>query len=291
MDPRYLLVIALFAAVFFGYRYGLKALRDRATPQKIINEARLNPTELNRYARHIALREIGGPGQTKLHDAKVLVIGAGGLGSGALPYLAAAGVGLIGIVDDDLVENSNLQRQVIHDDAAIGTPKVKSALEALRRQNPYVTVHPYQRRLDAANAEGLIESYDLVLDGTDNFETRYLVNRVAAKLGKPLIAAALTQWEGQVSLYDPAQGTPCYQCVFPEAPAPELVPTCSEAGVLSTLPGVIGAIMASEAVKHLTGAGETLRGRMLLWDALTAESRTVNIKKRADCPVCGAAQG
>ena len=291
MDPRYLLVIALFAAVFFGYRYGLKALRDRATPQKIINEARLNPTELNRYARHIALREIGGPGQTKLHDAKVLVIGAGGLGSGALPYLAAAGVGLIGIVDDDLVENSNLQRQVIHDDAAIGTPKVKSALEALRRQNPYVTVHPYQRRLDAANAEGLIESYDLVLDGTDNFETRYLVNRVAAKLGKPLIAAALTQWEGQVSLYDPAQGTPCYQCVFPEAPAPELVPTCSEAGVLSTLPGVIGAIMASEAVKHLTGAGETLRGRMLLWDALTAESRTVKIKKRADCPVCGAAQG
>ena len=277
-----------FVAIAIAYGFGIRALKRRARgPVKII-EAPLNPTELDRYARHIALREIGGAGQVKLSEAKVLVIGAGGLGSGALPYLAAAGIGTIGIVDDDLVENTNLQRQVIHDDEMVGEPKVKSAMMALKRQNPYVNVHPYQRRLDASNAATLFESYDLVLDGSDNFETRYLVNRTAVALKKPLIAAALTQWEGQISLYDPAHGTPCYQCIFPEAPARDLVPTCAEAGVLSTLPGVIGALMASEAVKHIAGAGQTLAGRLLMWDALDAESRVIKITKRPDCPVCGA---
>jgi molybdopterin/thiamine biosynthesis adenylyltransferase len=276
-------IIALISA----YVFGLKALKKRVSPLKVIDEAPLNQTELNRYARHIALREIGGEGQVKLQNARVLVIGAGGLGSAALPYLAAAGVGTIGVVDGDTVENTNLQRQIIHDDERIGMAKVKSVYLALKRQNPYVTVHPYERRLDAANAEALIEMYDLVLDGTDNFETRYLVNRVCAKLGKPLIAAALTQWEGQISLYDPAHGTPCYQCIFPEAPAPDLVPTCAEAGVMSALPGVIGTMMASEAIKHITGAGETLRDRMLLWDGLNAEARVVKVHRRADCPACG----
>ena len=283
--------IAVFAgllAVIAAYVFGLKALKRRTTPLKVITEAPLNATELNRYARHIALREIGGAGQVKLQDARILVIGAGGLGSAALPYLAAAGIGTIGVIDGDKVENTNLQRQIIHDDARIGQAKVKSAYFALKRQNPYVTIHPYERRLEAGNAEGLIEAYDLVLDGTDNFETRYLVNRVCAKLGKPLIAAALTQWEGQTSLYDSARGTPCYQCIFPEAPSRELVPTCAEAGVMSALPGVVGTMMASEAIKHITGAGETLRGRMLLWDGLNAEARVVKIHRRADCPVCGA---
>ncbi|MEO8531689.1 MAG: molybdopterin-synthase adenylyltransferase MoeB [Deltaproteobacteria bacterium] len=277
-----------FIAVALAYVIVLRALKRRAYRPVQIKEAQLNPTELDRYARHITLREIGGAGQVKLSGAKVLVIGAGGLGSGALPYLAAAGIGTIGIIDDDLVENTNLQRQVIHDDAMVGEPKVKSAMRSLKRQNPYVNVHPYQRRLDASNAEALFESYDLVLDGTDNFETRYLVNRVATNLKKPLIAAALTQWEGQISLYDPAHGTPCYQCIFPEAPARELVPSCAEAGVLSSLPGVIGALMASEAIKHITGAGQTLAGRLLMWDALDAESRVIKIRKRDDCPVCGA---
>jgi len=276
-----------FIAIVVAYGFGLRALKRRARGPIEITDAPLNPTELDRYARHITLREIGGTGQVRLHDARVLVIGAGGLGSGALPYLAAAGIGTIGIVDDDLVENTNLQRQVIHDDAMVGEPKVKSAMAAMKRQNPYVNVRPYQRRLDRSNAAALFESYDLVLDGSDNFETRYLVNRTAVALKKPLIAAALTQWEGQISLYNPAHGTPCYQCIFPHAPARELVPTCAEAGVLSTLPGVLGALMASEAVKHITGAGQTLAGRLLMWDALDAESRVIKIARRADCPICG----
>jgi molybdopterin/thiamine biosynthesis adenylyltransferase len=287
MTPAGIAVLVGVVALIAAYVFGLKALKRRTTPLKVIDEAPLNQTELNRYARHIALREIGGEGQVKLQGAKVLVIGAGGLGSAVLPYLAAAGVGTIGVVDGDTIENTNLQRQIIHDDDRIGMAKVKSVYLAVKRQNPYVTVHPYERRLDAGNAEALIESYDLVLDGTDNFETRYLVNQVCAKLGKPLIAAALTQWEGQISLYDPAHGTPCYQCIFPEAPAADLVPTCAEAGVMSALPGVVGTMMASEAIKHITGAGETLRGRMLLWDGLNAEARVVKIHRRPDCPVCG----
>jgi len=243
-------------------------------------------TELNRYARHIVLREIGGAGQKALKDASVLVVGAGGLGAPALQYLAAAGVGTIGVIDDDDVDNSNLQRQVIHTDTRIGMPKVHSAAKAMQDQNPFITVKPYNRRLTDDIATDLIADYDLVLDGCDNFDTRYLVNKVCVATDTPLIAAALTQWEGQISLYHPKAGTPCYQCIFPTAPAPELVPSCAEGGVLGPLPGVIGAMMAVEAVKAITGAGEGLRGRMMIYDALYAETRSITMKSRADCPIC-----
>lgn len=244
-------------------------------------------TELNRYARHIVLRELGGPGQKKLKNAKVLVIGAGGLGAPALQYLAAAGVGTIGVIDDDVVENANLQRQVIHRDQDIGMAKVFSAEQAMKAQNPFVTVRPYHRRLNAENAEVLFADYDLILDGTDNFETRYLINRTAVALGKPLISGALSQWEGQLSLFHPSAGGPCYQCIFPEAPAEGLAPSCSEAGVVGPLPGVIGSMMALEAIKQITGAGEGLRGALLIYDGLYGETRRIQLKSTPECPVCG----
>ncbi|WP_068306545.1 HesA/MoeB/ThiF family protein [Pararhodobacter sp. CCB-MM2] len=290
-DVRPWLVLALLALAVFGYRAMLKALRKRAA----IREAETMPetkkplfseAELNRYARHMMLREVGGPGQRRLKEAKVLVIGAGGLGAPALLYLAAAGVGTIGVVDDDSVESSNLQRQIIHSDLTVGMPKVFSAQEQMEALNPFITVKPYHRRLDETAAEALFAEYDLILDGTDNFDTRYMANRVAARLGKALVAAAITQWEGQISVYDPARGGPCYECVFPERPAPGLVPSCAEAGVIAPLPGVLGAMMAMEAVKLITGAGESLRGAMLIYDGLYAETRRIGLKPRADCPVC-----
>lgn len=287
------LLIGGIGLLVFTYRKGLQWLRTRAEGQAEAQAeapaktGTFSDTELNRYARHIVLREIGGPGQKKLKEAKVLVIGAGGLGSPALLYLAAAGVGTIGVVDDDEVDNSNLQRQVIHQDAGIGMPKVHSAAAAMRAQNPFVEVRPYNRRLIANEAETLIADYDLVLDGTDNFDTRYLVNAACVALGKPLISGALTQWEGQVSVFDPAQDAPCYQCIFPEAPAPGLSPSCAEAGVIGPLPGVIGSIMAMEAVKIIANAGAVLRGEMLIYDGLYGETRKIGLKRRADCPCCG----
>ncbi|HBZ45165.1 MAG TPA: molybdopterin biosynthesis protein [Maritimibacter sp.] len=270
------------------YREGLKRLRARVVakdPEEQVGS--FTDTELDRYARHIVLREIGGPGQKALKDAKVLVIGAGGLGSPALLYLAAAGVGTIGVIDDDVVDNSNLQRQVIHRDQDIDTPKVFSAEAAMKAQNPYVEVRPYNRRLAEDIAAELFADYDLILEGSDNFETRYLVNRIAAAQGVPVIGAALTQWEGQISLWDPARGGPCYQCVFPEAPAAGLAPSCAEAGVVGPLPGVMGSMMAVEAVKHLSDAGEGLRGRLFIYDALYGDTRMIKVKPRPDCPVCG----
>ena len=289
-DARLWALIIAFGVIIWAYRKGLAALRRRAAPvaAETAKPETFSATELDRYARHIVLREIGGPGQKALRNAKVLVIGAGGLGAPALQYLAAAGVGTIGVIDDDLVENANLQRQVIHLDRAIGTPKVHSAAEMMTAQNPFVTVRPYHRRLTKDIAAELFAEYDLILDGTDNFDTRYLVNETACALGKPLIAAALTQWEGQISLYDPATGGPCYACVFPQAPDRSLVPNCAEAGVLGPLPGVIGAMMAAEAVKQITGAGQGLQGRLLIYDALYADTRIIKINKRADCAVCGA---
>ncbi|NCO84997.1 MAG: HesA/MoeB/ThiF family protein [Rhodobacterales bacterium] len=288
-EPAFWLLIAGFGGLVWGYRRGLARLRARVSPpQAAQGLAPPSETEVARNARHIMLREIGGPGQRALKQARVLVVGAGGLGAPALQYLAAAGVGTIGVIDDDLVDGSNLQRQVIHTDAMIGLPKVQSAAMAMRAQNPFVTVRPYQRRLTAEIAADLFAEYDLILDGSDNFDTRYLVNATAVARGVPLIAAALTQWEGQISVYDPARGTPCYACVFPEAPDRALVPSCAEAGVLGPLPGVIGAMMAVEAVKLIVDAGEGLRGRLFLYDALYGETRTVAIRKRAECAVCGA---
>jgi len=274
-----------------GYFAGIRRLRARAAPEATgpapSRDAPFREVELNRYARHIVLREIGGAGQKKLKAARVLVVGAGGLGSPALLYLAAAGVGTLGVIDDDAVDGSNLQRQVIHTDARIGMPKVFSAQAALEALNPFITVRPYHRRLEAEVAEALFADYDLILDGTDNFDTRYLVNRAAVAAGKPLIAAAITQWEGQISLYDPASGAPCYECVFPDRPAPGLAPACAEAGVIAPLPGVLGTMMAVEAMKEITGAGRGLRGRLVIHDALDAETRSIRIKRRTDCACCG----
>lgn len=290
-DVRLWALIAAFAAIVIVYRRFLEALRRKAGPGVSFAHEPVaggfSETELDRYARHIMLREVGGPGQKAMRDAQVLVIGAGGLGAPALQYLAAAGVGTIGVIDDDVVENANLQRQVIHTDARIGMPKVQSAFEAMRAQNPFVTVKPYQRRLDGENAAGVFADYDLILDGSDNFATRYLVNRVAVAQGKPLIAAALTQWEGQIGVYDPARGGPCFACVFPDAPDPALVPSCAQAGVIGPLPGVVGAMMAVEAIKLITGAGDPLRGRLMIYDALYAQTRTIAVKRRDDCAVCG----
>lgn len=281
------LMLAGVAGLVLGYRGVLGRLRARAMPVAPAAESGpFREAELRRYARHIVLREVGGPGQVKLKRARVLVIGAGGLGSPALMYLAGAGVGVIGVVDDDTVDGSNLQRQVIHGDSDIGRSKAHSAVDRMRAINPFVEPRAYARRLVAEEAEALIGDYDLVLDGTDNFETRYLVNRACVSLGKPLISGALTQWEGQVSVFDPASGAPCYQCVFPEAPAAGLAPSCAEAGVIGPLPGVVGSMMAVEAVKVLTGAGAPLRGEMMIYDALWGETRKIRVKPRADCPVC-----
>ncbi|MCL4109774.1 UNVERIFIED_CONTAM: hypothetical protein GTU68_018501 [Idotea baltica] len=278
-------------ALILTYRQGLRALRARShsgsKKPEPIPLGKFSEVELERYARHIVLREVGGTGQKALKNARVLVIGAGGLGSPALLYLAASGVGQVGVIDDDLVENTNLQRQVIHRDDSIGMPKVFSAQAAMKAQNPFVDVRPYHRRLSEDMAVNLFSEYDVILDGTDNFETRYLANRVAAKLGKPLIAGALSQWEGQLSLYHPAQGGPCYQCIFPDAPAAGLAPSCAEAGVIGPLPGVLGAMMAVETIKVLTKTGETLQGQMLFYDALYGSNRTIKLRKRPDCPVCG----
>ncbi len=282
-------LFGFLAALALGYREGLRAVQRRKgvkPPAATPVGSTFREAELHRYARHIMLREIGGPGQKQLKAAKVLVVGAGGLGSPVLLYLAGSGVGTIGVIDHDMVEGSNLQRQVIHADARIGMPKVFSAEVAMRGLNPFIEVRPYHRRMDEASA-ALVREYDLVLDGTDDFDTRDLVNRACVAAGVPLISGAITQWEGQVSLFDPARGGPCYACVFPVKPAAGLAPSCAEAGVAAPLPGIIGAIMAMEAVKWITGAGETLAGRLMIHDALYAETRMIGVKRRADCAVCG----
>lgn len=288
-DARVWVVLGGVFVLILGYRRLLKTLKiPGAVADASAEAATFRSAELDRYARHIMLREIGGPGQKKLKNARVLVIGAGGLGSPALLYLAAAGVGTLGVIDDDVVDTSNLQRQIIHTDQRIDMPKVQSAALAVKALNPFITVYPYNRRLIENMAADLIGDYDLVLDGSDNFDTRDLVNRVCVVTGKPLISGAITQWEGQLSLFDPAHGTPCYACVFPNRPAPGLVPSCAEAGVAAPLPGVIGAMMAMEAVKHITGAGQTLKGRLMIHDALFFETRVIGIQRRTDCRVCGA---
>ncbi len=284
------LIFGAAAAAAGLYAAWIRRLRNRARPaaSDAVSPAHdATSTELERNARHIVLREIGGPGQKRLKEARVLVIGAGGLGAPALQYLAAAGVGTIGVIDHDVVDNSNLQRQVIHTDARVGMPKVFSAREAMLAQNPHVVVRPYHRRLTGDIASELFDDYDVILDGTDDVATRYLVNEVAVALGKPLVSAAISQWEGQISIFDPARDAPCYTCVFPEPAASGLAPSCAEGGVLGPLPGVLGAMMAVETVKLIARAGEPLRGRLMIYDALYAEVRTIGVKRRSDCRVCG----
>lgn len=286
-------LIGVFGGGAFAYRGGLRRLRARARPMEVEPDPAAAPPgglgeeETLRYARHIVLREIGGAGQRALREARVLVVGAGGLGSPALLYLAGAGVGTIGVIDHDRVEAGNLQRQVIHRDADIGDPKVASAQRAVAALNPHVTLRPYARRIDAAIAGELVAEYDLVLDGTDDWETRALVNRVCAERGVPLVWGAIAQWDGQVTVFDPARGAPCHACLFPREPEPGTAPSCAEGGVAGPLPGIVGAAMAMEAVKEITGAGEPLRGRLLLWDALRAEARTIAVARDPSCQVCG----
>lgn len=288
------LILGGVVVLVLAYREGLRWLRARA---EAAEGARLADTpkpagtfsgeELERYARHITLREVGGPGQKRLKQAKVLVVGAGGLGSPLLMYLAAAGVGRIGVIDHDAVDLSNLQRQIIHTDQLQGMPKVFSARERMLALNPHVDVRPYHRELTADIAEDLFADYDLIVDGTDAWPIRDLINRTAAATGKPVVSGAISAWEGQVTIYDPAHGAPCMACIFPEAPAPGMAATCSETGVIGALPGVIGAMMAGEVVKLITGAGEPLRGRMLIYDALYAETRLITLKRAENCPICG----
>ena len=251
----------------------------------------LNDDELERYARHLVLREIGGPGQARLKRASVLVVGAGGLGAPVLMYLAAAGVGRIRVVDDDSVSLTNLQRQVIHSQDRLGMAKVDSARFALAGINPYVIVTAIEERLTAANAGQLVAGQDLVIDATDNLPARHLLNAACVAARVPLLSGAISQWEGQVTLYDPARNAPCLACLFPVIPAEGLAPDCASAGVMGALPGIIGSMMAAEAIKLITGAGRSLRGRLLMQDVLWGESREIAVHRRKDCPVCSAVKG
>ena len=246
----------------------------------------LTPADRERYSRHLVLREIGVAGQEKLKAARVLVIGAGGLGSPSALYLAASGVGTIGVVDFDSVDVSNLQRQVIFDSASVGTPKAKAACTRLLSLNPHIDLVAHQLELRADNVLQLFGRYDIVLDGTDRFGTRYLSNDACVILRKPLVSAAIHRFEGQAMTYVPDRG-PCYRCLFPAPPGEGLVPNCAEAGVLGVLPGVMGTIQATEAIKLIVGAGEPLIGRLLTYDALAMRFEEFRFKRRADCAVCG----
>jgi adenylyltransferase/sulfurtransferase len=263
--------------------------RLRATLYKVRMDLDFSEDEIQRYARHILLREVGGTGQAKLRAAKVLIVGAGGLGAPLALYLAAAGVGTIGLVDGDRVELSNLQRQVAHGVADIGAAKVASAAESMRRINPLVQVNQHDFRLDAENVASLIADYDIICDGTDNFETRFLLADACVAGGRTLISAAVLRFEGQLSTFKPhadANG-PCYRCLYPEPPPKGLVPSCSEAGVLGAVTGVMGTLQATEVLKEIMGIGASLSGWLLIWDALAAEFRKVRLRKDPACPVCG----
>jgi sulfur-carrier protein adenylyltransferase/sulfurtransferase len=247
----------------------------------------LTEDQVRRYARHVILPGIGGDGQRKLMESSVLVIGAGGLGSPAAMYLAAAGVGTLGLVDFDHVELSNLQRQLLHDTADVGRPKVESARDRLTELNPNVDVVAHRALLSSENAFDVLGGYDVVVDGTDNFPVRYLVNDATQMLGKPLVYGSIYQWEGQATVFLPGRETPCYRCLFPEPPPPGTVPSCAEGGVFGVLPGIIGSIQAVEAIKLLLGVGETLAGTLVLYDALRSEFTSVKLRWDPDCPVCG----
>ncbi|WP_128905885.1 SAMP-activating enzyme E1 [Halorubrum amylolyticum] len=247
----------------------------------------LDPTQLDRYSRHIIMDDVGPEGQKALLDAEVLVLGAGGLGAPIIQYLAAAGVGTLGIADDDEVELSNLQRQVIHGNDDVGRKKVDSAADFVEQLNPDIDVRKHEIRVRPDNIEGLIDGYDFVVDGTDNFATRYLVNDACTLAGIPFSHGSIFKFEGQVTTFAGDDDSPCYRCLFPEAPPAGMVPNCATAGVLGVLPGTVGCLQATETVKHIIGEGETLDGSMLFFDALDMEFDEVEIPKRDDCPVCG----
>ena len=260
--------------------------RDPSTRERTGPLPELDRDEILRYSRHLLMPEVGMEGQRKLKAGRVLLVGAGGLGSPAGMYLAAAGVGTIGIVDFDVVDHTNLQRQLLHGTRDVGRPKLESARDRLRDVNPHVEVVPHEVRLTSENALEVLEPYDIVVDGTDNFPTRYLVNDACALLGKPNVYGSIFRFEGQVSVFDAEKG-PCYRCLFREPPPPGLVPSCAEGGVLGVLPGIIGSMQALETIKLILGKGDTLLGRLLLFDALKLTWRELKLRKNPDCPVCG----
>ncbi len=252
----------------------------------VMAEATLSPAEVLRYSRHLIMPEVGMAGQLKLKAGKVLAVGAGGLGSPLALYLAAAGVGKIGIVDFDVVDLTNLQRQILHSTESVGRPKLESAKARLEALNPEISIELYETRLTSENALDILKDYDVVADGTDNFPTRYLVNDACVLLGKPNVYGSIFRFEGQASVFG-LPGGPCYRCLYPEPPPPGLVPSCAEGGVLGILPGTIGVIQATETVKLLLGIGEPLSGRLLLFDALGMSFKTLKVRKDPNCPICG----
>jgi molybdopterin/thiamine biosynthesis adenylyltransferase/rhodanese-related sulfurtransferase len=262
---------------------GITLWKDRGyeveVPQTLTAEQR------DRYSRHVLVPEVGLEGQLKLLDAKVLCLGAGGLGSPVALYLAAAGVGTLGIVDDDVVDLSNLQRQVIHTTDGIGTPKVDSAERAIKDLNPDVNVVKYQTRLDASNIMEIIDGYDVIVDGVDNFPTRYLLNDASVRLKIPVVSAAILGFEGQLSVFSPYEG-PCYRCLFRQPPPAELAPSCGANGVLGVLPGTMGLLQATEVIKLIVGAGDPLIGRLLMYDALAATTTELKVRRDPECPIC-----
>lgn len=250
-------------------------------------DLRLDATQLDRYSRHVIMDEVGPAGQARLLDGRVLVVGAGGLGSPVIQYLAAAGVGTLGIVDDDDVERSNLQRQVVHGDEDVGRPKVDSAADFVARLNPDVDVETHETRLTRETVESLLAGYDVVVDASDNFATRYLLNDHCTLSSIPMSHGAIYRFEGQVTTFGNDGNGPCYRCIFPEAPEPGTVPDCETTGVLGVLPGTVGCIQATETVKLLLEDGDCLTGRLLLYDAMAMTFETVEIKRNPNCPVCG----
>ncbi len=246
----------------------------------------LGPAEIRRYGRHLTLPEFGTYGQQRLKASRVLLVGAGGLGSPLGLYLAAAGAGTLGLIDFDRVDESNLQRQVLYGQSDVGRPKVEAAIERLREVNPLITLEAHATRLDAANAMSLIADYDVVVDGSDNFSTRYLVNDACVLAGKPNVWGAISRFEGQVAVFWGRRG-PCYRCLFPQPPPAGLVPSCAEGGVLGVLPGIVGSLQANEVIKLVAGLGEPLIGRFVIFDALRMRFRELSIKKDAECPICG----
>jgi sulfur-carrier protein adenylyltransferase/sulfurtransferase len=253
---------------------------------KWVQDFQYTPEQLIRYSRHFLLPEVGEEGQAKLLQAKVLMVGAGGLGSPSAYYLAAAGVGTLGIIDNDVVDISNLQRQILHANDRVGMPKVESAQKTLQGLNPDVKVIPYNTKLTSENIMGILKDYDMVVDGCDNFPTRYLVNDACVLAGKPNVHGSIFQFEGQATVFYPGKG-PCYRCLYPEPPPAEMAPSCAEAGVLGVLPGLIGTIEALEAIKLILGKGESMVGRLLCFNTLTMEINTLKLRRDPNCPMCG----
>src|SRR5262249_55029032 len=257
-----------------------QALKSDSKPE-------LSKEEIARYSRHLIMPEVGMEGQRKLKAASILLIGTGGLGSPLGLYLAAAGVGRLGLVDFDVVDESNLQRQIIHGTKDVGRPKIQSASDRLADVNPHIQIDTYETALRSENAFEILKGYDIIIDGTDNFQTRYLVNDASVLLGKPNVYGSIFRFDGQASVFYPGGGGPCYRCLYPEPPPPGLVPSCAEGGVLGILPGIIGVIQATEAVKLIIGQGEPLIGRLLLFDALKMKFRELKLRRNPECPLCG----